>query len=79
MFFLSGVQYSALYFGPARLTSRPGRNQGLLYKHHCDSFINKLSHSLILFQNAFTVHQALMVEDGAFSHKIDYITFFRRI
>ena len=34
--------------------SRPGRSQGLLYKH---------------------LHRhALMVEDGAFSHKIDYVT-----
>ena len=33
---------------------------------------------MISFENVFTARQALMVEDGALNHKIDYITFFRR-
>ena len=50
--------------------SRPGRSQGLLYKHLCASFI----HSLIQWwfvKISLRRRHALMVEVGAFSHKID--------
>ena len=53
--------------------SRPERSQGLLYKQLCD----ELSESWFV-KISLRRHHALMVEDGAFSHKIDYSKFFRR-
>ena len=48
--------------------SRPGRSQGLLYKHLRDS----LGHSWFVKISLQRRH-ALMVGDGASSHKIDYV------
>ena len=55
--------------------SRPGRSQGLLYKHLCNSFINWFSHPLLkaLVKISLRRRHALMVGDGAFSHKMDYV------
>ena len=53
--------------------SRPGQSQGLLYKHLCDSFIQKWFVKITLQRR-----HALTVADGAFSHKIEYVTILRR-
>ena len=54
--------------------SRPGRSQGLLYKH-----LRHYSVSDPLVKIYLRRRHALMVEDGAFSHKIDYVTIFKKI
>ena len=51
------------------------QSQGLLYKHLCCSLIHLLIHSLsdpLVLKSLWHRHD-LMVEDGAFSHKIDYV------
>ena len=53
-------------------TSKPGRNQGLLYKHLCHLSINSFIKSSLVKISVQRRH-ALMVGDGAFSLKIDYI------
>ena len=47
-----------------KLISRPGRSQGLLYKHLCASFIHSLIQSWFVKISLWRRH-ALMVEDGA--------------
>ena len=54
------------------MISRPRRSQGLLYKHLDDSLIE----SVIVCENNCTAPPRPMVEDGAFSHKIDHVTIF---
>ena len=49
---------------------RPGRSQGLLYKHLRDYSV---SHSVMACGNV------LLAEDSAFSHKIDHVTIFKDI
>ena len=49
------------------LFSRPWRSQGLLYKHLCDSSIS------------LRRRHALLVADGALSHKIHYVTIFKEM
>ena len=42
--------------------------------------INSLINSVLVCENIFTAPPRLiMVEDGAFSHKIDYVTIFQEI
>ena len=53
--------------------SRPGQNQGLLYKHLCASFIQWWFVKISLQRRP-----TQMVEDGAFNHKIDNVTMFSR-
>ena len=36
-------------------------------------FIHSFSHSVLVCENIFTAPHALMVEDGAFSHKIEIL------
>ena len=50
--------------------SRPGRSQGLVDKHLCDSLLINWSNDPLVKISLWR-HCALMVEDGAFSHKLD--------
>ena len=54
---------------------RPRQSQRLFYKHFCHWLINSLSESPIVCENIFMCQHALMVEEGAFSHKIDFVNF----
>ena len=56
------------------IISRPGRSQGLLYKH-LRHWLTELSFVIISSRRRHT----LKVEDGAFSHKIDYFIIFPNI
>ena len=59
---------------PVRIISRPGRSQGLLYKHLCDyfihSFINSVSHSFP--PTALHRRHGQTVRDSSSSYKLDY-------
>ena len=57
--------------------SKPGQSQGLLYKHLCASFIHLVSHSVMVCENIFMTPPG--PNDGAFSHKKDYLTIFKEI
>ena len=69
-----------LHLQPAQQAcfSRPGRSQGLLYKHLRHWFIDSLIQSWFVKISLRRCH-ALTVADGAFSHKINYITIFKEI
>ena len=51
----------------SKVFSRPGRSQGLLYKHLCELLIHELSHPLVKI--SFRCRHVLIFEDGAFSNK----------
>ena len=53
--------------------SKPGWSQGLLYKHLRHS-VSDLFSKLWFVKIYLRRRHALMVKDGAFSHKIDYVT-----
>ena len=61
--------------GLEKIFSRPGQSQGLLYKHICHTLTDALTDSFThpLFKIYLRRRNALMVEDSAFSHKIDYV------
>ena len=64
---LSSLAPTAVHseFSHLALISRPGRSQGLLYKHLCCSFIHWLIHPLVC--------HARLVRDGSSSYKINYV------
>ena len=68
---LMGIKWNTVI----HLISRPGQSKGLLYKHFCHSLIISVSHWFFVKISLRRLH-GLMVEDGAFIHKIDYVTIF---
>ena len=54
--------------------SRHGRSQGLLFKHLCQLLIHSFTDPLVKI--SLRRRHALLVEDGVFGHKIDYVAFF---
>ena len=54
--------------------TRPGQSQGLLYKHLCPSLTDSLINPIVRI--SLRRCHVLMLDDGAFSHKIDYVLSF---
>ena len=59
------------------LISRPGRSQGLLYKHLCNWLIHSLSDPLVKI-SLWSCH-AQAVKNGASTHKTNYIDILKEI
>ena len=68
---VDGFLLAALPLPPCSVISRSGRSQGLLYKH----LRNLLIQSWFV-KISFWRRHALMVVDGASSHKINYVSKF---
>ena len=59
------VSFTSCWLGII-MFSRPGKSQGLLYKHLCDYYLTNP-----LVKKSLRHCHVLMVGDGASSHKID--------